>query len=92
MSGSEFFHDATESVRFWVQVDDASVGASVSARTLRFAFAPQSPTQDPLVTFRANLARLEEAVRRRVAKGSIEPVMLREFDLQPAVGSAPRAG
>jgi hypothetical protein len=82
MSGTEFFHDASESVRFWVQIDEASVGASVSARTLHFSYSPQAPAQEPLVTFRANLAGLEDAVRRRVAKGALEPVMLREFDLR----------
>jgi hypothetical protein len=29
---------------------------------------------------------LHAAVRRRVAGGSIEPVMLREFDLRPTTG------
>jgi hypothetical protein len=82
MSNSEFLHEGSRSVRFWVMVGEVSVGASVSCETLRFSYSPQAPAQDPLVTFRANIAGLEAAVRRRVAKGSLEPVMLREFDLR----------
>jgi hypothetical protein len=82
MTTSEFFHDASGSVRFWVLVGDVSVGASVSKDALHFRFAPLSVGEDPLSTFRANLPCLEDAVRRRVASGSIEPVMLREADLR----------
>jgi hypothetical protein len=78
----EFFHDDSDSVRFWVQVAAVVVGASVSKRTLHFRFAPQSTGEDPLTTFRAHRAALEAAVRRRVARGSIEPVMIREADLR----------
>ena len=82
MSGSEFFHDASDSVRFWVQVDAQLVGAMVSRNTLHYRFASTSTGEDPLQTFRANLGRLEQAVRLRVSKGSIEPVMIREGDLR----------
>ena len=37
-----------------------------------------------MATYAANLAELHAAVRRRVAKGSIEPVMLRDADIQAA--------
>ncbi|TMH06468.1 MAG: hypothetical protein E6H79_06575 [Betaproteobacteria bacterium] len=42
--------------------------------------------------YRAHSREIDAAVRRRVAKGSIEPVMLREFDLrvEPAEPSKPR--
>ena len=40
----------------------------------------------PLATYQAHSAALHAAVRRRVAGGSIEPVMLREFDLRPTAG------
>ncbi len=82
MATPEFFHDDSGCVRFWVQVDDASIGATVSRDTLHYRFSPSSVGEDPLVTFRANLSTLEDAVRRRVARGSIEPVMLRENDLR----------
>jgi hypothetical protein len=76
------FHDDSGSVRFWVAIAGASVGASISRATLHHRFAPASVGEDPMDTFRANVAALEDAVRRRVEKGSIEPVMLREFDLR----------
>jgi hypothetical protein len=37
-----------------------------------------------MVTYTANLDELHAAVRRRVANGSIEPVMLRDADIQAA--------
>jgi hypothetical protein len=40
-------------------------------------------------TFRLNLPDIEAAVRRRLAEGAREPVMLREYDLragQPGPG------
>ncbi len=77
-----FFHDDSDSVRFWVQVAAVAVGASVSRRTLHYRFAAQSSGEDPLATFRAHRAALESAVQRRVARGSIEPVMIREHDLK----------
>jgi hypothetical protein len=82
MSSSEFFHDPTDSVRFWVQIDGNDVGASVSRNTLHFHFAPNSTGEDPMATFRTHLAGLEDAVRRRVGKGSIEPVIIRDSDLR----------
>jgi len=36
-------------------------------------------------TFTANLPEIEAAVRRRLAAGSAEPVMLREHDLRAPV-------
>ncbi len=90
MDNSEFFHDASGTVRFWVQVDGAAIGAIVSKEVLHFGYARQSTGEDPMQTFRANSAALEDAVRRRVAKGSLEPVMLREADLVVAVGPGSR--
>jgi hypothetical protein len=36
-------------------------------------------------TYQDNAADIEAAVRRRLAQGSREPVMLREYDLRPQV-------
>jgi hypothetical protein len=83
-----FFHEDSGCVRFWVPIAGIAVGASVSRDTLHYRYAPQATGEDPLVTFRANLAGLEQAVRRRVAKGSIEPVMIREFDLRRGADAA----
>jgi hypothetical protein len=77
-----FFHEASGTVRFWVLVERNPMGASVGRDALHHRYRPTAQGEDPLETFRANLADIEAAVRRRVAQGSIEPVMLREFDLR----------
>ena len=79
-----FFHEPSDSVRFFTLIDEVSVGASISRATLHHRFRPDAKgeVEDPMETFRANAQVIEAAVRRRVAQGSIEPVMLREFDLR----------
>jgi hypothetical protein len=86
MNDDAFFHEGSESVRFWVQVDDKLVGASVRKSALHFRFTPNAVDEDPMATFRSNRECLEDAVRRRVAGGSLEPIMLREPDLPSAHG------
>ena len=81
MATAAFFHEGSGRVRFWVQVDDVEIGASVSQDTLRCRYSAQATDENPMATFRAHLASLENAVRKRVARGSIEPVILRETDL-----------
>jgi hypothetical protein len=78
-----YFHEDSDAVRFWVPVDDGWMGASISRTSLHHLYSPQKQGEDPLVSFRAHLPELTDAVHRRIAKGSIEPVMLREFDLRP---------
>ncbi len=78
-----YFHDDSDCVRFWVPIAGIAVGASVRRDVLHHRYAPHSVDEDPLVTFQTNLGAIEDAVRRRVANGSIEPVMIREFDLKP---------
>ena len=77
-----FFHQESDSVRFWVAVDGSPVGAIISSRTLHFRFRPGVQGDDPMETYKANAQDIAAAVVRRVAQGSIEPVMLREFDLR----------
>jgi hypothetical protein len=77
-----FFHQESDSVRFWVAIDGVPVGAIVSRQTLHFRFRPGVQGDDPMETYKANADELAAAVMRRVAAGSIEPVMLREFDLR----------
>jgi hypothetical protein len=79
-----FFHESSGTVRFWVRIDEKLMGASVAGTALHHRFRPTAQDDDPLDTFRAHLAEIEAAVRLRVAQGSIEPVMLREYDLRPA--------
>ena len=80
-----FFHQDSGKVRFWVLVNDLPVGATIGKETLHYRYQPHTNDDDPLETYKANSAEIDEAVRRRVAKGSIEPVMLRDPDVSPAV-------
>jgi hypothetical protein len=82
-----FFHEASGTVRFWVDVNGRVMGASVGRMALHYRYRPHARDDDPLDTFRDNRADIEAAVRRRVAEGSLEPVMLREYDLR-VVGAA----
>lgn len=84
MTPEPFFHQDTGAVRFWVPIDGQMVGASISRETLHYSFRPRATGDDPLETFTANAMAITAAVERRVAKGSREPVMLREFDLRIA--------
>jgi len=79
-----FFHLPSGTVRFWVQVNGLFVGASIRREILHYRYHAAQTGDDPMVTYAANLAEIHTAVRRRVAKGSIEPVMLRDADLQVA--------
>ncbi|HET9206592.1 MAG TPA: hypothetical protein VFO28_10180 [Burkholderiaceae bacterium] len=80
-----FHHLPSGTVRFWVLLADGQVvGASIRREILHYRYHATRTDDDPLVTYAANLAELHAAVRRRVAKGSIEPVMLRDADLQAA--------
>ena len=65
------------------------MGASISRQTLRFGLGTPAVDDDPMKVYRAHAGKLGAAVRRRVAGGSIEPVMQREFDLRlPAAARA----
>jgi hypothetical protein len=78
-----FFHSDSGAVRFWVTVDGLLVGASIGKETLHYRYHANETNDDPLATYLANAAEIDAAVRRRVAGGSIEPVMLREPDVRP---------
>lgn len=82
MSDAPFFHDESSSVRFWVLVDGKPLGASVSRQALHHRYRPTMQDDDPLQTYLANAGDIEAAVRRRLAEGSREPVLLREYDLR----------
>lgn len=76
-----FFHTDSDAIRFWVNVDGHCVGATVGRHTLHYRFRPEGRDEDPMKTFHLHASVMELAVRRRVRQGSIEPVMLREYDL-----------
>jgi hypothetical protein len=82
MSLPPLFHEASGAVRFWVLVDDKLVGASVSREALHHRYRPTAHGEDPLETYKSHAQDIDDVVRRRVSQGSIEPVMVREFDLR----------
>ena len=89
MPQSPFFHTESGAVRFWVLTDDGSaVGATISKETLHYRFGADILGSDAVATYEAHRQEIDAAVKRRIAKGSIEPVMLREYDV--AVGAASR--
>jgi hypothetical protein len=76
------FHVESGALRFWVDVGGgAVVGASISRQTLHYRFKGDLSGSDALAVYEGHRAEIDAAVRRRVASGSIEPVMLREADL-----------
>jgi Protein of unknown function (DUF1488) len=82
MLPSPFFHDDSSAVRFWVLADDGStVGATIGKATLHFRFRGDISGADAVATYTAHREVIDAAVRRRIASGSIEPVMLRESDV-----------
>lgn len=89
MSEPPVFHEPSDAVRFWVQIDEQLIGASITRQTLHYRFRPLERDDDPVETYKAHATEIDAAVRRRVAKGSIEPVMLREYDLREP--EAPKA-
>ena len=80
-SNPPFFHESSGSVRFWVLVDGNLVGGSIGKETLHYRYRPSAFDDQPLDTYALHAQDIEAAVRRRVAQGSVEPVMLRESDL-----------
>ena len=76
-----YFDGAAECVRFWVLVAGEPVGASISRQTLHYRYCPHARSEDHLSTYEAHAADIDAAVRRRIAQGAIEPVIVREPDL-----------
>jgi hypothetical protein len=81
-----FFHEESACVRFWVQTDSGCVGASISRSVLHYRYCPGAHDDDPLKTYTAHADAIGAVVRSRVARGSIEPVMVREYDLRGTAG------
>ena len=87
-----YFHADSSAVRFWIEVGGMSFGASVGQAALHYRYQPGQQGDDPMTTYLAHSEEIHAAVRRRVAQGSIEPVMLREHDLQAVPITPPVAG
>jgi hypothetical protein len=81
MFDAPFFHDASGTVRFWVDFDGRLMGATVGREALRRRYRPAANDEHPVQTFGENRADIEAAVRTRVAAGSLEPILLSEDDL-----------
>jgi hypothetical protein len=80
-----FFHEDSGAVRFWVRTEaGAVVGACVPRQALQYCFNAAIVVADALDTYLRHQGEIDSAVLRRIAKGSIEPVMLREADLSAA--------
>lgn len=76
------FHAETDALRFWVLTpQEVWVGASVSSSVLHYRFQGQRDGSDAALVYAAHRQAIDAAVLRRVATGSREPVMIREFDL-----------
>ena len=86
MSNPPFFHEASGSVHFWVPIDGTLVGASIGKETLHYCYRSTAIDDEPLATYQLHAQEIDAAVRRRVSGGSVEPVMLRDYDLHEAVG------
>jgi Protein of unknown function (DUF1488) len=77
-----FFHDASGALRFWVLTDAARfIGATITREALHFLFQGKASGEDAVATYLQHRREIDDAVLRRVAAGSIEPVMLREADM-----------
>jgi hypothetical protein len=85
MQPAAFFHEPSGAVRFWVATDDGSfTGASISKETLHYRFKADISGANAVAIYAAHRVEIDAAVRRRIARGSIEPVMLREADVAAA--------
>lgn len=77
------FHVDSGAVRFWVPIGDGRfVGATISKEALHYRFEASLDGSDAVRTYAAHQEEIDGAVRRRLAGGSIEPIMLREFDVR----------
>ena len=83
MPPAAFYHQDSEAVRFWVPIGEGFIGASIRRAVLQYRFRLPGSEEEPIDIHTRHAAELDAAVQRRVAQGSIEPVMLRDFDLEP---------
>lgn len=86
-----YFHDESGALRLWVRTQGGQdVGAILRKEVLHFRFRAAASGADALTIYLAHRDEIDAAVLRRIAAGSIEPVLLREgdFDARPR-GEAP---
>jgi len=76
-----YFDDTAGMVYLWVRTDAGfPMGAMLRKEVLHFRFNAAMSGVDALATYQQHRAEIDAAVRRRIATGSIEPVLLRESD------------
>lgn len=76
-----FVHEESGAVRFWVRtVAGQTMGAILRQQVMHYRFQADPSGIDALKTYLDRRAQIDAAVLRRVAMGSIEPVILREAD------------
>lgn len=81
-----WLHGDSSSLRFWVALPNAAaIGATISQATLHHRYQAALDGSNAVATYQAHREEIDAAVRRRVERGSIEPVMLREADLPAQV-------
>jgi hypothetical protein len=81
MSNETYYDASAATVTFWVEVDGVPVRAIIGKATLHYRYQKNSSTDDPLATYEQHAGEIAEAVRRRLAAGAREPVMLRDGDV-----------
>jgi hypothetical protein len=78
-----FFHEESGAVRFWVRTAAGGwMGAIARKQVLRFRFGAMESGDDALKVYQDHQHEIDATVLRRVAAGSIEPVILREADFK----------
>lgn len=76
-----YFDDATGVVYLWVRTAAGiPMGVMLRKEVLHFRFGAEMSGVDALKTYQHHRAEIEATVLRRIAAGSIEPVLLRESD------------
>lgn len=76
-----YFDDANGVVYLWVRTAAGlPMGAMLRTRVMHFRFGAAASGVDALKTYQHHRAEIEAAVLRRIASGSLEPVLLREAD------------
>jgi hypothetical protein len=76
-----YFDDTAGVVYLWVRtLAGFPMGAMLRKEVLHFRFHADMSGADALATFQQHRPEVEAAVLRRIASGSIEPVLLRESD------------
>ena len=76
-----FFHEDSGAVRLWVRTQaGACLGAIVRKEVLHYRFGASADGVDALKTYQDHRQEIDAVVLRRIAAGSLEPVMLREAD------------